>query len=55
MKKFQAKLAALLGWAARATKDNQIFLSDDERTNLNTMLGEEKASTLIAQANAELT
>lgn len=55
MKKFQAMLAGLLGWAALSTKDNQVFLSEDERSNLNTMLGEEKASTLIAQANAELT
>ena len=55
MKKFQAMLAGLLGWVILSTKDNQVFLSDDERSNLNTMLGEEKASALIEQANAELT
>lgn len=55
MKKFQAILAGLLGWMALATKDNQVFLSEDERANLNTLLGEDKAAMLIDQANTELT
>lgn len=54
MKKFQAMLAGLLGWAVLATKDNQVLLTEAESNNLTTMLGAEKAGALIAQANAEL-
>lgn len=54
MKKFMKLLAGLLGLQALATAENSVELSEDQRASLTSMLGEDKAANLIAEANREL-
>lgn len=52
--KFLKILATLLGVSAVAQKDNAVSLTDAEKDKLSSLLGEDKATLLIAEANAEL-
>ncbi|WP_315056834.1 hypothetical protein [Chryseobacterium indoltheticum] len=52
--KFKTMLARLLGLAVVESKDNQVSLSTDQRSQLTALLGEAEAATLIEQVNLEI-
>lgn len=55
MTKFQKMLMSLLGLAMISKgEDNSVVLTDEQNASLTELLGEEKASLLISQVNAEL-